>query len=131
MIFLLDSNVLIALTVFAHVHEQRVDAWMKSAHPTCAVCPITEGALVRCFVKLGGHSGAATAKDTLRRLMARGDFLFWPDDLSYVDLPTRGLTGHKQVTDFYLVSLARARGAKLATMDAGIASLFPDTCDLI
>jgi len=41
--------------------------------------------------------------------------------------------GHRQVTDAYLVALARRRGpqARLATLDDGLAQLYPATATLI
>jgi predicted nucleic acid-binding protein len=56
---------------------------------------------------------------------------FWPDDLAYRDVPLRGVIGHRQVTDAYLVALARRHGAKLATFDEGLAALHDDSVELI
>jgi predicted nucleic acid-binding protein len=54
---------------------------------------------------------------------------FWPDDLSVVDRD-RDIwiycLGHRQVTDAYLLDLARRKNGKLATFDAGIAALVAD-----
>ncbi len=47
---------------------------------------------------------------------------FWPDDASYLDLPTRGINGHRQVTDAYLALLAAKHGGVLATMDRALAA---------
>jgi predicted nucleic acid-binding protein len=52
---------------------------------------------------------------------------FWPDDVSYLDLPTTGIVGHRQVTDAYLAMLARKHGGSLATMDQGLAAVHPGT----
>ena len=46
----------------------------------------------------------------------------WPDDASYLDLPTRGINGHRQVTDAYLALLAAKHGGVLATMDRALAA---------
>ena len=56
---------------------------------------------------------------------------FWPDDLFYRDVPLRGVIGHRQVTDAYLVALARKQGARLATFDRGLADLHGDVVSLI
>ena len=71
------------------------------------------------------------AKEVLRAIVSRADHVFWPDDLSYLALPERGLRGHKQVTDFYLVALAGKNGGRLATLDESIAAQFPDACELV
>ena len=55
---------------------------------------------------------------------------FWPDDLdcrSAQIIANRGIIGHRQVTDAYLLSLAMARDGKLATLDKRISQLFPKT----
>jgi predicted nucleic acid-binding protein len=42
-----------------------------------------------------------------------------------------GVIGHRQVTDAYLAALARQRGGRLATFDAGLAQLHPDVAQLV
>ena len=59
------------------------------------------------------------------------DHEFWPDDLSYQDVPVRGVIGHRQVTDAYLAQLARKNKGRVATFDKGFAGLHPDVTDLI
>lgn len=131
MIYLLDANVLIALTVRDHVFHTEARAWLDARSSRSATCPITQGALIRFFARAAGQHSVTTGKEVLRLLMARTDFVFWPDDVSYLDLPDRGLRGHKQVTDFYLVALTHAHEGRLATLDAALATQFPDTCELI
>jgi len=54
--------------------------------------------------------------------------VFWPDELAPCDV---GLgifalvMGHRQITDAYLLSLAIARGSRLATLDAKMKNLLP------
>lgn len=50
--FLLDANVLIALTAREHVHHERVTRWAADVQ-RFALCPIVEGALVRFAVRIG------------------------------------------------------------------------------
>jgi len=71
------------------------------------------------------------AKGVLRAFVENVNHTFWPDDASYLALPERGLRGHKQVTDYYLVALAEKNGGKLATMDEALAATFPDVCELL
>jgi hypothetical protein len=56
----------------------------------------------------------------MRRLCALPQHIFWPDDISLLDAnrlnATRLLTS-AQVTDSYLLALARAHAGKLATFD--------------
>ena len=48
---------------------------------------------------------------------------FWDDGFSYSSVPHQLLQGPKQVTDAWLVELARRRKAKLATFDGPLAGL--------
>ena len=64
----------------------------------------------------------------LRAMTAREEHEFWPDDLDCVASGfSAGLriSGHRQVTDAYLLSLARARSGCLATLDGRIRRLLP------
>lgn len=65
----------------------------------------------------------------LQRLTALPGHRFWKDDVSVTKAsPFRSLSlvGHRQVTDAYLLALARANEGKLATLDRGIPSLVAD-----
>ena len=117
--YLLDANVLIALTVAEHEHHDRASAWAAGID-RFAVCPIVEGALVRFLVRIGEAARAAT--DLLRSVRAMPGCEFWGDSLSYVEADLGHVRGHRQVTDAYLASLAASKaGAKLATLDEGLA----------
>ena len=70
--------------------------------------------------------GATDAHTQLRALGEDPRHEFWPDDISYRDVPLTGVIGHRQVTDAYLVQLARAHGGRLATFDKGLAALHGD-----
>jgi uncharacterized protein len=121
--YLLDANVLIALTVKEHEHHEGASAWIGGID-RFALCPIVEGALVRFFVRLG--ESAATAITVLTAIRALPTCEFWPDDLSYAEAHLRHVVGHRQVTDAYLLDLARHhRGASLATFDKGLAMVDP------
>ena len=70
---------------------------------------------------------AESAKCLLESISALPRHEFWPDDASYLDMPTTGIVGHRQVTDAYLVLLARKHGGSVATMDKALASLHAGT----
>lgn len=127
-ICLLDSSVLIALSVAEHEHFARCEAWIASQH-RFALCPITEGALVRQILRLGDNT--ADALNILRHLHADDRCAFWPDSVSYVDADLGHVRGHRQVTDAYLVALARENEARLATLDRALAAAVPDTAFLV
>lgn len=127
---LLDANVLIALATPDHSAHQRARAWFRPDLPF-ATCPITQGALMRFYFRWAVRPSMSEAKRLLGRIVSQKTHVFWPDDLSYTDLPERGVLGHRQVTDAYLVALASAHGGALATMDEALAALHPGSCVLI
>ena len=121
--YLLDANVLIALTVVEHEHHDRTTRWAAQVDRV-ALCPVIEGALVRFLVRIGESAGAATA--LLHEIKSNPRCDFWPDSLSYADADLAHVHGHKQETDAYLASLAGANGGLLATFDAALARALPD-----
>ena len=74
-----------------------------------------------------GHGCSLSASPT------RPGHEFWPNAAPYAQVDLSAVLGHRQVTDAYLVALARRRGpqARLATLDDGLAQLYPATATLI
>jgi len=130
MIWLLDANVLIAVTDESHEHHQLAATWLANT-PSIATCPITQGALVRYQIRMG--QATPVIKQTLTSLTTRNGHEFWPDTLAYADADLTQVIGHRQVTDAYLISLVRAHGpeARLATLDEGLAKSYQDASTLI
>ena len=121
---LLDVNVLIALVDPAHVQHDSAHEWFAATgHASWATCPLTENGLLRIL----GHprypnppGSPAAASELLIGLKRLAGHVFWPDDISIVDkkhVDATRLLGHGQVTDTYLLALARAHRGKLATFD--------------
>jgi hypothetical protein len=126
---LLDANVLIALLVEDHVHHAAAENWFAGLDGNFATCPITQGSLMRLLIREG--QAAATACTVISQAAASPRHEFWPDGVSYPDVPVQGIIGHRQVTDAYLAQLARARKARLATFDQAMAKLHHDVTDLV
>ena len=126
--FLLDADVLIALSVAEHEHHERATAWAAGI-TSFALCPVVEGALVRFLVRVG--ESVAVAVRLLEAIHSMPGFEFWPDGLSYVHADLQHVRGHRQVTDAYLVSLAAGLGARLATLDEGLQRERPDLTLLV
>lgn len=123
--YLLDANVLIALTISEHEHHDRVSRWLSGADASIALCPVVEGALVRFLVRIG--ESAKGAVEVLRLMHADPRCEFWPDSLSYVSADLSHVRGHRQVTDAYLVALVLSRpDVRLATMDRGLSQARPE-----
>jgi toxin-antitoxin system PIN domain toxin len=126
MTYLLDANVLIALTNQSHVHHSRARRWFGSERAKFATCPITQGALVRHYLRDAENPDIDDAFQILRGIESLPDHEFWPDSLPYINVRMVGVIGHRQVTDAYLVSLAESRGGQLASMDKGLSLLHSD-----
>ena len=121
-VYLLDSNIIIALATPDHVSHERAWQWFAQK-PRFATCPVTQGAFVRFYMRWAERPTISQGKELLRRISALPGHEFWADDASYHDLPERGVTGHRQVTDAYLVLLAAAHQGSLATMDRSLAAV--------
>jgi uncharacterized protein len=125
-VYLLDSNVLIALATPEHSQNARAAAWFRKGY-RFATCPITQGALVRFHLRAGAGATAESAKQLLESISALPRHEFWPDDVSYLDMQTTGIIGHRQVTGAYLALLARRHAGSLATMDQALAAVHTGT----
>jgi toxin-antitoxin system PIN domain toxin len=122
--FLLDVNVLIALFDPSHVAHDTVHGWFSSiGNRSWATCPLTENGVIRILGQAaypnspGPPSMVAPLIAQLRTLPGHE---FWFDDISLTDTslidPTRLLTPG-QITDSYLLALAKFHRGKLATLD--------------
>lgn len=125
-VYLLDSNVLIALATPEHSLNARAAAWFLKVR-RFATCPITQGALFRFHLRAGVEATPESAHLLLQTISSLPRHEFWPDDASYLDLPATGIAGHKQVTDAYLALLARKHGGSVATMDEALAAVHAGT----
>jgi hypothetical protein len=93
-----------------------------------ATCPITQAGLMRLLNQPTGLDvfRSGEAREALRNLVRIPGHVFWPDIPPYLDATdkfSRRMQGHRQITDAYLLGLARHHGGKLATLDKAIASL--------
>lgn len=126
--YLLDANVLIALTVAEHEHHDRASDWAAEIE-RFAVCPVVEGAFIRFLVRIGERIEHAKALLRAVRSMPRCEF--WPDTVSYLDAPLDHVRGHRHVTDGYLAAVATENGGVLATFDEALADALPNAVVLL
>lgn len=124
MTFLLDVNVLIALIDRCHVqHDLAHDWFAREGASAWATCPITENGVLRIVgqTRYPNSPGPPTVVAPLMKTMCALDgHVFWADDISLLDeskLDATWLRHSAQVTDSYLLALAKAHGGKLATLD--------------
>ena len=122
--FLLDVNVLIALIDPAHVQHDRAHDWFTAqGRQAWATCPLTENGVLRIVGSARYPSSPGTpaaVAEMVSILRALGGHEFWPDDIILLDrrlVDSARLLDSGQVTDTYLLALARAHGGQLATFD--------------
>jgi toxin-antitoxin system PIN domain toxin len=136
---LLDVNVLISMAWPNHVHHRSAQQWFRNRHHgPWATTPVTESGFVRVSSNRAAIPTAVTPSEALS-LLARirqvADHVFLPDDLEQVigeHLPADRVVTHRLVTDAHLLALARRHGARLATLDRGVAAMAgPDADDVV
>lgn len=127
--YLLDVNVLIALIDPTHVHHDRAHQWFAEVgSEDWLSSPTTQNGAIR-VVSNPRYSNAQPTPEpailSLRSLRAAGSHRFVPDDISLLDAGTvdaAALVTSAEVTDTYLLALARHHDCKLATFDRRIAT---------
>lgn len=141
--YLLDVNLLIALSWPSHVHYAAAQEWFSRKRKAgFATCPVTQLGFVRISSNPSYVDEAVLpeeAAELLRRITRLPGHRFWPDELNVQQIftafhtppATTLIVGHRQVTDAYLAQLARARGGRLATFDRAMAKLHSDVAELV
>ena len=123
MTYSLDVNVLIALFGPDHVHHEAAHSWFATVgHSSWATCPITENGFVRVVTNPAYPKSVSTidAIGRLHTFCSESRHVFWKDSLSLRSLEEQVISriaGHQQITDVYLVALARHYHGKLVTID--------------
>lgn len=124
MVGLLDVNVLIALVVPEHEHHATALSWFTTEGYAAgwATCGVTELGVVRVCAQLpDGAWPPERTCDKVVMLIGRPGHTFWSDVASPVTLSeVRAATTGKQITDRYLLGLARRHGGRLVTFDRAL-----------
>jgi predicted nucleic acid-binding protein len=129
--YLLDVNALVALGFLQHEFHQRVAHWVRASGASKGLlelltCSITELGFVRVLTQAPQYGFTVLHARTLLLSLKSEKILkfgFLPDDHDVSQLPGWVKTA-KQITDGHLAQLAKANGAILATLDAGIPKAF-------
>lgn len=127
--FLLDVNVVLALLDTNHEHHLTAHAWAAAdAGARWLTCPMVQNAVVR----ITGHRAYPSeigpppvVREVLRAFCDQSRHEFCPEDISLLDaahLARPALLTSHNLTDVYLLALARHHGARLATFDRRIAA---------
>lgn len=125
MTYLLDVNVLLAMSYIKHDHHDRAEEWFNkfqadNVSMSLATCSITELGFVRIASGAAGFSAnVKLAQEELKILKTRRRFVFLDDCLGANHLPDWAETS-KHVTDGHLVALASVHRGRLVTLDEGI-----------
>ncbi len=124
---LLDVNVLVALFDADHVHHELAHDWFaREGAAAWATCPVTENGCLRVLTNPAYHTAHLRPKAVaalLRQLCGIKGHRFWRDTVSLHDGDLFDLSfvrGHRQLTDVYLLGLAKREGGRLATFDRSI-----------
>jgi hypothetical protein len=123
---LLDVNLLIALFDPDHVHHELAHDWFEHNRAAgWATCPLTENAFLRILSNPAYGlplTRVASLALSLGAFCKTGQHHFWHDEVSLRDatLFDLALTGHRHLTDVYLLGLAKKMGGRLATFDRTI-----------
>jgi uncharacterized protein len=128
---LLDVNVLVAMAWPRHTSHAAAQKWLaRHGREGWATCPFTQAGFVRIISNPAFSRDALAPKQALSLLRANLQHpahQFWPDALSVDEALAKvsPISGHKQITDAYLLALAISRTASLVTLDKSLAKLLP------
>lgn len=126
--YLLDVNVLVALTTRSHVHHGLVKEWFyASPNLPWNICAFTEAGFLRNITApRPGQITMSEATAVLKQLAQHPGYHYVPITGDWQTLCSPffpRLYGTKQVTDAYLLGLAVRDGLVLVTMDKAIVHL--------
>ncbi len=114
MSYLLDVNLLLACGWRSHPKHRAARAWLEALR-SFTLCPLTELGFIRVSLTPGFRATFTDAQAALADITSRPRARFVDANISASRLPT--VASHADVTDAYLVELARAHSLKLATLD--------------
>jgi hypothetical protein len=125
--YLLDVNVLVALTEPEHVHHRTVTQWFDTPGLAWGLCAFTEAGFLRVATnpKVGAHSVEESTL-VLATLARHPGYRFWSISASWETLVhpfQERIFGHQQITDAYLLGLAVNEDGILVTLDKAISYL--------
>lgn len=129
MTYLLDVNLLVSLAWPNYVHHAASRSWLRGRGPDAwATTPVTESGFVRISSNRSAIPTAVTPSEALPLLAKMRSFpghVFLSDDVELLvghrHLDAERIVSHHLVTDAHLLALAGRHGARLATVDRGVA----------
>ena len=125
--YLLDINLLIALHWPSHERHDLALKWFaRHRAKGWVTCPFTQAGFVRIVSNPAFSRDAVHPREAIHILFANTaakDHTFWPDAPSIRDTTLFNpsfIRGHRQLTDIYLLGLAKKMNGTLATFDRTI-----------
>jgi uncharacterized protein len=125
--YLLDLNVVVALTDDEHEHYASAHRWFDTLRgESWGTCPLSDAGYIRLATSPAARIGSGSftsAIAVLADLARRPGYCFWPITESWAELTapfSSRIFGHQQVTDAYLLGLAIKEDGVLATFEKGI-----------
>lgn len=122
--YLLDVNVLIALTQPEQLHYLTVTALFDSHALDWGICAFSEAGFLRISANPAvGNLTVDDANKLLAGLAERPGYRYWPIASSWSTLAApfqQRVLGHQQITDAYLLGLAIREDGVLVTLDKKI-----------
>jgi toxin-antitoxin system PIN domain toxin len=123
-LYLLDVNVLIALTDEGHVAHSTVVKWFVTPGLDWGLCAFSEAGFLRLSANPSvGKLTVEEATAILTTLVKRPGYRYWPITANWGTLAAPfadRIFGHQQITDAYLLGLAVKQGGVLVTLDKAI-----------
>jgi predicted nucleic acid-binding protein len=111
---LLDVSLLLASAWRSHAQHRAARGWLE-AQSTFTTCALAELGFIRVSLTPGFRASLEDAQAALADIVNRPQARFIADDIRASRLPV--ISNHAEVTDAYLVELARAHRLQLATLD--------------
>jgi uncharacterized protein len=124
--YLLDLNVLAALSSDEHEFHGKAHRWFDSLATAWALCPLTEAGFIRLAANPAARVGPGSIKratEVLTELVRLPGYCYWPITDSWVSLTAPfadRIFGHQQVTNAYLLGMAIKKDGVLVTFDRGL-----------
>ena len=122
--YLLDVNVLIALTQSDHAHHKVVTQWFDHLGLEWGMCAFSEAGFLRISTNPKvGNLTIEEATEILISLTAHVGHQHWPIAASWASITaafSERIFGHNQITDAYLLGLAIQDNGVLVTLDKRI-----------
>jgi toxin-antitoxin system PIN domain toxin len=125
---LLDVSLLVALFDSDHVHHEAAHDWFADHNSDgWATCALTQNGFVRILANPRYPTTVmyrpAELLQHLHQFCGSKHHVFWAESVSLTDTKIFSaalIRGHRQVSDVYLLGLAKKMRGYLATFDAGI-----------